>query len=147
MWIIRAALRHPYTLFVMAIVFVPMFYLTGVARYLFVPMAEAVVFALLGSFVLSRTLVPVLAKYLLKGHDTASVPGGESGSRGKSNVAVRFQQRFERGVADARRLYTQVLQLAMGRRAVFIVDDRKLAEFVARRPRTEGVAAVTESLV
>ena len=45
-----------------SIVFVPMFYLTGVARYLFVPMAEAVVFALLGSFILSRTLVPVLAK-------------------------------------------------------------------------------------
>ena len=104
-----------------SIVFVPMFYLTGVARYLFVPMAEAVVFALLGSFILSRTLVPVLAKYLLKGHETATVHGGEPGSRGKSNVAVRFQQRFERGVADARRLYKQVLQLAMGRRALFIV--------------------------
>jgi multidrug efflux pump subunit AcrB len=103
-----------------SIVFVPMFYLQGVARYLFLPMAEAVVFALLGSFILSRTLVPVLAKYLLKGHDTASVHGGEPGHRGKSNVAVRFQQRFERAVTDARRLYTQVLQLAMGRRGLFI---------------------------
>ncbi len=48
------------------IVFVPMFFLTGVARYLFVPMAEAVVFAMLASYVLSRTLVPTMAKYLLK---------------------------------------------------------------------------------
>src|SRR3974377_979689 len=50
------------------IVFVPMFFLTGVARYLFVPMAQAVVFAMLASYVLSRTLVPPLAKYLLKAH-------------------------------------------------------------------------------
>ena len=49
------------------IVFVPMFFLTGVARYLFVPMAEAVVFAMLASYVLSRTLVPTMAKYLLHG--------------------------------------------------------------------------------
>ena len=103
-----------------SIVFVPMFYLQGVARYLFVPMAEAVVFALLGSFILSRTLVPVLAKYLLEGHDIGNVHRGESGDRSKSNVAVRLQQRFERGVTDARRLYTQVLRLAMGRRAVFV---------------------------
>jgi multidrug efflux pump subunit AcrB len=103
-----------------SIVFVPMFYLQGVARYLFVPMAEAVVFALLGSFILSRTLVPVLAKYLLEGHEIGNVHGGESGDHSKSNVAVRLQQRFERGVADARRLYTQILRLAMGRRAVFI---------------------------
>ena len=51
------------------IVFVPMFFLTGVARYLFVPMAEAVVFAMLASYVLSRTLVPTMAKYLLKAHE------------------------------------------------------------------------------
>src|SRR5436305_2476614 len=50
------------------IVFVPMFLLTGVARYLFVPLAEAVVFAMLASYLLSRTLVPTLAKYLLKRH-------------------------------------------------------------------------------
>ena len=48
------------------IVFIPMFFLTGVARYLFVPLAEAVVFAMLASYVLSRTLVPTLAMYLLK---------------------------------------------------------------------------------
>ena len=45
-----------------------MFFLTGVARYLFVPMAEAVIFAMLASYVLSRTLVPTMAKYMMKGH-------------------------------------------------------------------------------
>ena len=56
------------------IVFVPMFLLGGVARYLFVPLAEAVVFAMLASYLLSRTLVPTMAKYLLHGHDPE---GGE----------------------------------------------------------------------
>src|SRR6201999_4516285 len=51
------------------IVFVPMFFLTGVARYLFVPLAEAVVFAMMASYLLSRTLVPTMAKYLLRGHE------------------------------------------------------------------------------
>ena len=53
------------------IVFVPMFFLSGVAKYLFVPMAEAVVFAMLASYLLSRTLVPTMAKYLLQEHDDA----------------------------------------------------------------------------
>jgi len=107
-----------------SIVFVPMFYLTGVARYLFVPMAEAVVFALLGSFVLSRTLVPVLAKALLTDHDpgAAGVPAPDAGPSHStaSNFLVQFQRRFERGVADTRLLYMRVLTLAMGRRALFI---------------------------
>ena len=51
------------------IVFVPMFFLGGVAKYLFVPLAEAVVFAMLASYFLSRTIVPTMAKYLLKGHE------------------------------------------------------------------------------
>ena len=46
-----------------------MFFLTGVAKYLFVPLAEAVVFAMLASYLLSRTLVPTMAKYLLRGHE------------------------------------------------------------------------------
>ncbi|HEX3839003.1 MAG TPA: efflux RND transporter permease subunit [Steroidobacteraceae bacterium] len=105
-----------------SIVFVPMFYLSGVARYLFVPMAEAVVFALLGSFVLSRTLVPVLAKLLLTNHDPgiAGATHGVPAQPRSGNVLVRFQRRFERGVADARLLYAQVLRLAMGRRALFM---------------------------
>ena len=55
------------------IVFVPMFLLSGVARYLFVPMAEAVVFAMLASYLLSRTVVPTMARYLLKEHDDAEI--------------------------------------------------------------------------
>ena len=54
------------------IVFVPMFLLSGVARYLFVPLAEAVVFAMLASYLLSRTVVPTMAKYLLQEHDDAA---------------------------------------------------------------------------
>ena len=68
------------------IVFLPMFFLSGVARYLFVPLAEAVVFAMLSSYVLSRTLVPTLAMYLLRAQDR-----GVSG-----NVFSRFQRGFER---------------------------------------------------
>ena len=60
------------------IVFVPMFFLTGVARYLFVPLAEAVVFAMLASYLLSRTLVPTMAKYLLRGHEAESLAASQS---------------------------------------------------------------------
>ncbi|MFI4914579.1 MAG: efflux RND transporter permease subunit, partial [Steroidobacterales bacterium] len=107
------------------IVFVPMFYLQGVARYLFVPMAEAVVFALTASFILSRTLVPTLAKYLLGtrppgGNPDYIVRHGESGYAAEGNFAVRFQHRFERGVVTARHLYAQILRLAMGRRVLFV---------------------------
>ena len=56
------------TLLVLDIVFAPMFQLGGVAGYLFRPLAEAVVFAILGSFILSRTLVPTMARYLLHAH-------------------------------------------------------------------------------
>ena len=62
------------------IVFVPMFFLAGVARYLFVPLAEAVVFAMLATYVISRTLVPTLAMYLLKRHDHMQCLRGNTGS-------------------------------------------------------------------
>src|ERR1700757_2344005 len=69
------------------IVFAPMFLLSGVARYLFLPLAEAVVFAMLASYVLSRTIVPTMAKYLLR---------GEKKEDGLShNPLVRLQKRFE----------------------------------------------------
>ena len=60
------------------IVFVPMFFLGGVARYLFVPLAEAVVFAMLASYFLSRTIVPTMAKYLLKVHEHDRVEQAKS---------------------------------------------------------------------
>src|ERR1700691_1556693 len=72
------------------IVFVPMFFLTGVAKFLFVPLAEAVVFAMIASYILSRTLVPTLAMYLLKGHK------GEEHATGNDPLS-RFQRGFSHG--------------------------------------------------
>ena len=96
------------------IVFVPMFFLEGVARFLFVPMAEAVVFAMISSFILSRTLVPTMAKYLLKPH--------HSGAHQKPtrNPFVLFQRKFEHGFEAMRLSYRDLLQRALGRRALFL---------------------------
>src|SRR6202790_5442751 len=94
------------------IVFVPMFFLTGVARYLFVPLAEAVVFAMLASYILSRTLVPTLAMYLLKAkqHDRAS----------SRNPLVRFQLAFERGFERLRNSSHALLTTLVHRRLLFV---------------------------
>jgi len=94
------------------IVFLPMFLLNGVARYLFVPLAEAVVFAMLASYLLSRTLVPTLAKYLLKTK--------QQGTERTLNPLVRFQQAFERGFERLRNAYRGLLTSLVHRRALFI---------------------------
>src|SRR5712664_1333020 len=73
------------------IVFVPMFLLTGVARYLFVPLAEAVIFAMLASYLLSRTLVPTMARFLLQAHEEESTQK----SLASRNPLVRLQGNFE----------------------------------------------------
>jgi len=78
------------------IVFVPMFFLTGVARYLFVPLAEAVVFAMLASYLLSRTLVPTMAKYLLRGHGHAERLYLTVGKNWLWRLQIRFEFAFER---------------------------------------------------
>jgi len=96
------------------IVFVPMFFLTGVARYLFVPMAEAVVFAMLASYVLSRTLVPTMAKYLLKAH--APLPHGETTSR---NPLVQVQRTLDAGFVRMRAAYRGLLVQLVDSRRVF----------------------------
>ena len=80
------------SLLCICIVFVPMFFLQGVARFLFVPMAEAVMFAMIWSFILSRTLVPTMAKYLLQPH--LHHADGEAPPRSR-NPLVRFQRGFE----------------------------------------------------
>src|SRR5438270_12968185 len=98
------------------IVFVPMFLLTGFARYLFVPLAEAVVFAMLASYLLSRTLVPTMAKYFLKSHAKQD-PGETHGSR---NPLVRFQAWFERGFEAIRSAYRGVLETFINHRKVFV---------------------------
>jgi CzcA family heavy metal efflux pump len=94
------------------IVFLPMFFLSGVARYLFVPLAEAVVFAMLASYVLSRTLVPTLAMYLLraKGH----------GRKDTRNPFARFQQGFERAFERVRLNYQLLLTTLVFRRWIFV---------------------------
>ncbi|HXZ14102.1 MAG TPA: efflux RND transporter permease subunit [Candidatus Sulfotelmatobacter sp.] len=97
------------------IVFVPMFFLTGVARYLFVPMAEAVSFAMLASYLLSRTLVPTMARYLLLSQTH------ETGSDGSRNIFARVQQRFERGFRKLREKYHRLLGVCMHHRRVFVV--------------------------
>ncbi len=86
------------------IVFVPMFQLAGIAKYLFIPLAEAVVFAMLASYILSRTLIPTLAKFWLKKK--------EETRRAKSGLA-RFQERFEHGFARMRDGYRELLTLAI----------------------------------
>ena len=93
------------------IVFLPMFFLGGVARYLFVPLAEAVVFAMLASYILSRTLVPTMAMYLLREHG--------HGLPGKS-VFARFQRRFESAFERVRSGYHGLLQKLVSQRRVFI---------------------------
>ncbi|MBS1803966.1 MAG: efflux RND transporter permease subunit [Acidobacteria bacterium] len=99
------------------IVFVPMFLLSGVARYLFVPMAEAVIFAMLASYLLSRTLVPTMAKYLLHEHDDAAVA-----RRGASrNPFVRFQSGFERFFTGFRNAYMRLLTLCVNFAGVFLI--------------------------
>jgi multidrug efflux pump subunit AcrB len=95
------------------IVFIPMFFLTGVARYLFVPLAEAVVFAMLASYLLSRTLVPTLAMYLLRPHQDDREPQ-------PWNLPVRFQRAFERGFERVRMGYLGMLDTCIRRRRLFI---------------------------
>ena len=94
------------------IVFLPMFLLNGVARYLFVPLAEAVVFAMLASYILSRTLVPTLAMYLLKAR--------EHGTSRSRNPFVGFQRAFERGFERLRNTYRALLTTLVQRSGFFI---------------------------
>src|SRR2546422_3662907 len=94
------------------IVFLPMFLLGGVARYLFVPLAEAVIFAMLASYLLSRTLVPTIARYLLSAPVEGAAPS--------RNPLARGQQAFERGFERVRLAYRPILTLLAGPRVVFI---------------------------
>jgi multidrug efflux pump subunit AcrB len=101
------------------IVFVPMFALKGVAGFLFVPLAEAVVFAMIASFVLSRTLVPTMAMYLLKphGHDAQAASGGPAWMRPFQS----FQRSFEAGFESFREDYRNLLAMALAHRRVFTI--------------------------
>src|SRR5271165_1338623 len=97
------------------IVFAPMFLLSGVARYLFVPLAEAVVFAMLASYFLSRTIVPTMAKYLLRGEKQ------EAGRGASRNPLVSLQKRFERAFESFRRSYRSLLEISLHHRRAFLI--------------------------
>jgi multidrug efflux pump subunit AcrB len=97
---------------------VPMFFLQGVARFLFVPMAEAVIFAMIWSFILSRTLVPTMAKYLLQPHAHHAEGDGPPPLR---NPLVRIQRTFEAGFERFRGGYRDLLVLALARRPIFLM--------------------------
>jgi multidrug efflux pump subunit AcrB len=114
------------SLLCICIVFVPMFFLQGVAGFLFIPMAEAVVFAMIASFILSRTLVPTMAMYLLRPHD-----GGHSDFSMESHGGVkpkasrnplqRFQHSFETHFSKVRDGYRGALALALAHRPRFVI--------------------------
>jgi CzcA family heavy metal efflux pump len=106
------------SLLCICIVFVPLFGLGGVAGYLFRPLAEAVVFAMIASYVLSRTLVPTLANYLLASQHSHHGEGEPSPSR---NPFTRFQHGFERRFEAFRGVYGALLALAMRHRGIFVV--------------------------
>jgi CzcA family heavy metal efflux pump len=96
------------------IVFVPMFFLTGVAKFLFVPLAEAVVFAMLASYFFSRTLVPTMAMYLLKGHHGEEYATGD-------DIFSRAQREFARGFDRMRAAYRGSLTFCVGRAWLFVI--------------------------
>jgi CzcA family heavy metal efflux pump len=94
------------------IVFVPMFFLTGVAKFLFVPLAEAVSFAMLASYLLSRTLIPTLVMFIMRGHEHREAAG--------KTFFGRFQRGFERKFENFRRSYEQLLETTLAHRGVFV---------------------------
>ncbi|HEX3904634.1 MAG TPA: efflux RND transporter permease subunit [Polyangia bacterium] len=107
------------------IVFVPMFFLGGVAKFLFVPLAEAVCFAMIASYILSRTVVPTMAKYLLRGHEHEAAAAEKA--KTSRNPLIRFQAAFERGFEAFRGGYHRILELCVAHSKVFLVGFVGLA--------------------
>jgi multidrug efflux pump subunit AcrB len=98
------------------IVFVPMFFLTGVARHLFIPLAEAVSFAMLASYLLSRTLVPTMARYLLRGHEH-DADAASLAAQAQRHFLARLQIRFEHAFERWRGNYKRGLRACLHHRA------------------------------
>jgi multidrug efflux pump subunit AcrB len=99
------------------IVFLPLFQLSGVAGFLFLPLGEAIIFAMIASFILSRTLVPTMAAYLLRGQ----VHHHGEQHTARRGIFARFQQGFERRFARFRLRYREVLTTAVERRSFVII--------------------------
>ncbi|HSI18053.1 MAG TPA: efflux RND transporter permease subunit, partial [Sphingomonas sp.] len=108
------------SLLCICIVFVPMFFLPGVAGFLFVPLALAVVFAMIASFILSRTLVPTMAMYLLRPH-VAGSDEHAAGSPDSRNPLVRIQRGFEARFERIRTGYGALLERALGTPKPFVI--------------------------
>ena len=105
------------SLLCICIVFVPMFFLDGVSRFLFVPMALSVMLAMTFSFILSRTLVPTMAKFLLKPHAPhTDMHGNNTRLPPTRNPIMRFQRSFEAGFEKFRAGYKDLLQLSLSHR-------------------------------
>jgi CzcA family heavy metal efflux pump len=98
------------------IVWLPLFQLSGIAGYLFLPLAEAIIFAMIASFILSRTLVPTMAAYMLRAQVEAKKAGHEP-----SGFFGRFQSGFERRFDRFREDYRGLLSKAVERRGLFIL--------------------------
>jgi CzcA family heavy metal efflux pump len=99
------------------IVFVPMFFLTGVARYLFVPLAEAVSFAMLASYLLSRTIVPTMARYLLAAKNMEE----DETIKKKPHIFARMQQKFEHAFEGLRNRYHGLLEVCVRHNKLFAI--------------------------
>ncbi|BFU91094.1 MAG: RND transporter [Nitrospira sp.] len=113
-----------------AIAWFPLFDLSGVAGYLFKPMAEAVMIAMIASFIFSRTLVPTMAKYMLKSHHDQPhehQPHGQPAAEPSRNVFVRFQQGFERRFNRFRDGYEALLKRLIDRRRAFVAVSLAVA--------------------
>jgi CzcA family heavy metal efflux pump len=95
------------------IVFVPMFFLAGVAKFLFVPLAEAVSFAMLASYLLSRTLVPTMVMFIMRGHEHRAAE--------TKNPLVKFQRKFESAFEKFRGGYQQLLETTLEHRGLFAI--------------------------
>jgi len=114
------------SLLCICIAFVPMFFLPGIAGFLFAPMAKAVVFAMIASFVLSRTLVPTMGNYLLRDHASGHTVevmlrhDAQAGRPGTRNPFRRLQHGFERRFERVRAYYVSVLDFALARRRAFV---------------------------
>jgi len=108
------------SLLCICIVFVPMFFLSGVARFLFVPLAESVMLAMVFSFFLSRTLVPTMARYLLRAQVHATPSDAAASVPRQSNPFIRLQQGFEAAFERLRAQYRDLIGLALARRRLFV---------------------------
>jgi multidrug efflux pump subunit AcrB len=111
------------------VVWVPLFHLSGMSGWVFPPMAEAVIFAMVASFILTYTLVPTMAKYILKAHHTAHAPteGGQHEAKPSKNVFARFQLAFQHSFEQFREGYNAQLERVIAYRGSFVVVSFTIA--------------------